>query len=567
MFYQPISLREAVENVNDTWFLPAIQRPYDWGERYKKEEFIYKLFDSIIREYPIGTLILWKTSREIPFRPFHHDYDSEKLTRIMDKGLWGRKDKLLIYDGQQRLQSLYSCLKFTFHNKVLCYNLLFNPNVDKNPKGFKFFKKHEEPEPGYLKLNELYSCNRKQAAEFEDKIINRVKNTVDKWSKKEELMVKNNLKQLWKLFVDMDTKLLSYYPLQRDLNEKEVVDVFIRINTTGMQLSRSEILFSEIKRIQFDFEEQIWDAMLQIKKQTNGFAFNPDNALQILNLLVKGTIRIDPVRVRSSELKDFVNIWNNLESPLKSFFFDFLYREFKINHEKIIKTKNALIPIIDYFYYMRTLYKQKFKDFSVNSVKNMKKFLIYSQLLNWNLQTYIDNFHKIISSACKKSEKQVFPFEKLCNFVKNNGRRKVELSSTNFEDPYHHWFVLKVSLPSREYSFIGDPEERFDPEIDHIFPTTPQSTISVLNKYYQWVVTVWNMQPVKGEINNFKRNNPPKQFFFKYPHYLKDYDFLPTTNLNDKLWLDNNAPEFISARKEKMVNFIQNEYAIHLSDV
>lgn len=101
MFYQPISLREAVENVNDTWYLPAIQRPYDWGERDKKESFIYKLFDSIIREYPIGTLIVWNTGKKIPFRPFHDDYDSEKLPRIMDKGLWSRKDKLLIYDGQR----------------------------------------------------------------------------------------------------------------------------------------------------------------------------------------------------------------------------------------------------------------------------------------------------------------------------------------------------------------------------------------------------------------------------------------------------------------------------------
>ena len=39
MFYQPISIREAVENVNNTWVLPAIQRPFDWGERHKKRVF------------------------------------------------------------------------------------------------------------------------------------------------------------------------------------------------------------------------------------------------------------------------------------------------------------------------------------------------------------------------------------------------------------------------------------------------------------------------------------------------------------------------------------------------
>lgn len=31
MYYEPISIRKAVQNINETWFLPAIQRPYDWG--------------------------------------------------------------------------------------------------------------------------------------------------------------------------------------------------------------------------------------------------------------------------------------------------------------------------------------------------------------------------------------------------------------------------------------------------------------------------------------------------------------------------------------------------------
>jgi len=564
MFYQPISLREAVENVNETWYLPAIQRPYDWGERHKKEEFIYKLFDSIIREYPIGTLIIWKTDKRIPFRPFLNEYHSEKLTKIMDKGVWGRKDKCLIYDGQQRLQSLYSCLKFTFHDKVLCYNLLFDPNSDKKPRGFKFFGKHTEPPAGYIRLNEIYSSKRKQLAEFEDKILSRLRKSIEDLGKKEELIVKNNLKQLWKLLVEQDIKLLSYYPLQKDLDEKEVLDIFKRINTTGMQLTKSEILFSEIKRVQFDFEEKIWEANLKIKKETNGFSFSPDNILQIVFLLVKGTVRVDPERVQESELKDFVRVWSELEFPLRSFFYDFLYREFKITHEKIIKVKLATIPLIVYFYYMKKFYNHKFKNFSATSIRNMKKYLIYSQLLYWDLQAYIDNFHRIIKDVCSKTGVPSFPFQKLRNFVKDYGRRDVNLTSDDLDYPPQRWFVLKVLTPNRAFSFLGDPDERFNPEIDHIFPEIPQNGEKYPQKYYDWVDTVWNLQPVKGEINNIKRRQPPKEFFSKYPQYLKDYDFLPTTNLNDKIWLDKFAPKFIQFRKEKMIKFVQNYYGIKI---
>lgn len=75
---------------------------------------------------------------------------------------------------------------------------------------------------------------------------------------------------------------------------------------------------------------------------------------------------------------------------------------------------------------------------------------------------------------------------------------------------------------------------------------------------------MWNLQPVKGEINNLKRSQPPKEFFSKYPQYLKDYDFLPTTDLNDKKWSDKFAKELIQSRKEKMIKFIRNYYGINL---
>lgn len=562
MFYQPISIREAVDEVNSNWFLPAIQRPYDWGERNKKEQFIYKLFDSIMREYPIGTLIIWKTNEAIPYRHFLEDYDSEMLSKIVDKGLWGKPNKHLVYDGQQRLQSLYSCLKFTFHNKVLCYNLLFDPNSDKRKHGFLFFPKQQDPDTGYIRLNEVYSCNRKEQAEFEDRILERLRKSKNDLTKDQELVARGNIKQLWRMFVDTDIKLLSFYPLHRDLDEVEVLDIFKRINTTGMELTSSEILFSEIKRVQFDFEEQIWDVNSKIKKQTGGFSFGPDNILTTVHLLVKQTVRIDPERIDRSELSKFISTWADLESPLKSFFFDFLFREFKITHEKIVPYKRPLMPIISFFYHSR-LNGYKFKDFSEATISNMKKFFVLSQLLSWDLQGHVDNFHRIIKAECDKSKDCDFPFEKLKKFVENNGKRRYNLNPADFESGYS-WFVLKVLMPDKQYSFLTDPDERFNPEIDHIFPISPDAPPPNYSEYYQWALSIWNMQPVKGEINGYKQNKMPKDFFTEYPIYLKDYNFLPCQSLNDRRWLPENAAVFIQARRDMMIRWFKQNYDIKL---
>ena len=120
MSYLGISVKEAINSINNGvngWFLPAIQRPYVWGSRYENELYICKLFDSILKGYPIGGLIIWNTEEPIPYREFIKDYLPGELPKLVDKGLHGRKDKWLIYDGQQRLQTLYSCLKHTFNEK------------------------------------------------------------------------------------------------------------------------------------------------------------------------------------------------------------------------------------------------------------------------------------------------------------------------------------------------------------------------------------------------------------------------------------------------------------------
>jgi uncharacterized protein with ParB-like and HNH nuclease domain len=47
------------------FWLPNIQRPFVWDE-----DQICRLFDSILREYPISTLLVWKSASEIRRRKF-----------------------------------------------------------------------------------------------------------------------------------------------------------------------------------------------------------------------------------------------------------------------------------------------------------------------------------------------------------------------------------------------------------------------------------------------------------------------------------------------------------------
>lgn len=53
-FQKPITIREAIENIDQNeYLLPAIQRKFVW-----KPQQIELLFDSIMREYPINSLMM-----------------------------------------------------------------------------------------------------------------------------------------------------------------------------------------------------------------------------------------------------------------------------------------------------------------------------------------------------------------------------------------------------------------------------------------------------------------------------------------------------------------------------
>jgi uncharacterized protein with ParB-like and HNH nuclease domain len=299
MSFQPISVREAVEKINDHdrggFFLPAIQRPYVWGSRYEGELYICKLFDSILRGYPIGTLIIWNTPLEIPFREFYTNYNMNELPEIemVDKGCFAKKDKNLIYDGQQRLQTLFSCLRYTLNSKVLTYDLFFDidsKDIDPNETGFHFFEKDSQVEPHYLRMTELFSKNEKEEYDYKDKVMERL----GELSRERKRIIEKNLGELWKVFVTTDKKALAYFPTRQE-DERSVKDIFQRLNTGGVALSQSDLLFSRIKESDYNFESKLQVSAKDIYSLTRkGFFFDAYNILQAVNLLVMGTIRIEP---------------------------------------------------------------------------------------------------------------------------------------------------------------------------------------------------------------------------------------------------------------------------------
>lgn len=534
--------------------------------------YICKLFDSILRGYPIGGLIVWNTDTLIPYREFIKDYVPGEWPKLVDIGLHGRRDKWLVYDGQQRLQTLYSCLKYTFNEKVLIYDLLFDLKSSHDPDetGFLFVPKNTNIDWHFIRMNTLFS---KLPEDEKADYRNSIKALNDRITAKEEAQLERSIDALWDIFVKTDKKSLAYFPVNTT-SSRVVNEIFERLNTGGRALNQADLLFSKIKGdAAFDFEENLQICSKQIYDSTGkGYLFSAYNILQLLNLLIKDSVRIDPDRVRVKELSLFAETWTQVESPLLSFFTDYLWGQFKINNASIVPRQIALLPILVYFYEVFSK-GFLFKHISGSNLQKINQYFIKSQVNDWNLQTYADNFAGIIKKVSSNTQKMFdFPLIEIEAFISKRGQREITVTEERFAG--YLWFSLKVLTPERIYQYEPDMKGRFNPEIDHVFPKKLAGRSA---DHERGVDIIWNMQPTKGEINAYKTNIHPKVFFLDQAvnkngdtiigsKYLSEYDFLFPQLENKKIDFNNpvwDSPiEFIQKRKELMIEFLRTKYAI-----
>lgn len=128
---QSWSISQAVDRLNNSILLPAIQREFVWGS-----DQIIRLFDSLMQDYPIGSFLVWHLNGdaaqdEMKYRFIQHyiedsihpdepEFDqmvhhNEKIRGGDELELPNEQD--LVLDGQQRLTAFFIGLRGTYTEK------------------------------------------------------------------------------------------------------------------------------------------------------------------------------------------------------------------------------------------------------------------------------------------------------------------------------------------------------------------------------------------------------------------------------------------------------------------
>lgn len=559
MSYLGISVREALDRINhpnNGWFLPQVQRQYVWGKRHESEDYVCLLLDSILQGYPIGGVVLWETTTSVPHREFLGDYLPSEIAKIVDDGLFGRQ-KCLVYDGQQRLQTLRSVLRYRYNGRILYFNLLFDRKESQSDDtGFFFKDSNVKPNEFEIKMNTL-SCmasNTDQKLELKDSFIDKIsKEDLDIKSKRK--IIERNFEDLWSAFVEDSKKSIAYYSVKSD-SHSAVNEVFRRLNTGGVALTQMELVLSKVKAVQYDYEEVLHAISAEILANS-GISFSYASIFQFFHFLAKNTIRIDEDRFHEKDVCGIINITKEMlrslgesqySGPLMEVFQHYLRGRFNINNSSIIARWLAIYPILAYLAALfRNNYDWQIIKLTNSNVSCIDKYFVMSQLCDWNTQTMVDSFCQSATIAGEKND--VFPFE-IIKQIAEKKNRKVTIGEDQIASL--PWFSLKVILRNRVFNF---PVNK--PQIDHIFPINLKDQNQA---YKNGVDIVWNMQPIAHDINNFKRARHPIEFFESEvgEKYISEYDFLP--ELNSVIW--DNPLEFVSYRKDKLLKTFRELYGL-----
>ncbi len=104
MNYHSATIAQVLARVNKDLFIPGIQRPFVW-----EPEQIIRLFDSLLRGYPINSFLFWELLPENV-----GDWDIYRFVRDFRQGnlhndradIPPNQAVTLVLDGQQRLTSM-----------------------------------------------------------------------------------------------------------------------------------------------------------------------------------------------------------------------------------------------------------------------------------------------------------------------------------------------------------------------------------------------------------------------------------------------------------------------------
>ncbi len=533
MAYQTaITIKEAVDHIhNNRYLLPAIQREFVW-----RPHQIERLFDSLMRGYPIGSFLFWRvrpeTAENYRFYQFITNYDQRKPHNTAHGAPATVPGLKAVLDGQQRLTALniglYGSGRWklprlwwsnpcAFPERRLYLNLLAPRMENEEELSYKFRLLPPAPDPSCPGHTHLHAQRRSdhehwyrvgdilKVPEAED-LIDVVHDEGLADSREPHKML-NRLHRV----VHSDGIVSAYE--EADQDPERVLNIFVRTNSGGTPLSYSDMLLSMAvaQWDKVDARTEIHALVDKIRGIGGGFSFNHDFVLKACLMLGDSdSIQFKVQNFRQSNIRTLEDQWDRIKTTITTVVE--LASSFGYSGRSLTSV-NALLPIAYHLHHRQ-------QSLDSEDRKTIRYWLIRSLLKRGIWSSGVDNLLVAIRKAMKQeSSHNGFPARAIEEEMRTRGKRLTfdeeelqDLADASYGGrAYNLLFLL--------YDFVDVATNRF--HIDHVFPQalmTParlkQAGVAedCVPEYLDRVNRVGNLQILEGSTNTSKGAKLPSDW-------------------------------------------------------
>ena len=394
---KPRTIQWLVDDLNSgKYFLPSFQRQYVWDE-----DDIKDLIDSIIKNYPIGTIILWKpsTASISEIDPF-----SKPLVDVEETD---HREVFYVIDGQQRLTSLLLLLNNweieRGGDKITC-----NP-ISYNPANKKFYKSTRRG----VDLSKLI----KAFYQFDVDAMSELQKTTPEESY-------NEMK-------DLIIEILIKYPIPICIMEtdredektfRDMAEAFIRVNKYGIRIGNLELMLSflagavggDLKKRIRDLYEDLYRKFEIDLQPVIRFAFS-NFGLKQTQISKVEQFKRNIKRISEYDSSTTTEIFDKCDKAM-NLTVELLRRELGLGNSRLLPSQIPLIPIAKYLYTKGIDSLDGLEDSDVKSIVNWFVLTSFNGYYSSQTDTKLDKDLEIIESA-------YFPWKKLFNNMQDKKAR------------------------------------------------------------------------------------------------------------------------------------------------
>lgn len=557
MSYQTISIKKIVEQIDhNKVFLPALQRKFVWNKKQ-----IELLFDSLMRQYPIGAFLFWrlpkKQAGEYVFYEFLKEYDARRPYNRLKTGTFTHDEIIGVLDGQQRLSSMYIGLMGTHATKIryrrheddtaypakaLYINLFNLPYYVEGDTNKLVIDESKDFEFKFLTQNESENTTRSEAGKNIPVMWFKVGSALE-WEqdydadfimegllescgdnelqqetlKKEKRFVNKALQTLHSRVVD--TALLSYFEVSKgDL--EDVLKIFVRVNSGGTVLNKTDLLFSTIVATWPTGREDIEKLLVNINKKGDGFNFGNEFLMRCCLVLTDLPVHYKVNSFKTSNVKIIQNAWPRIDEALRKMVE--LLIELGFSGETL-SSQNAVLPLAYHIF--------KGGNLDSDSKGDMKLYLMHSlikRVFSNSQESLILALRNIQSKKreCGEYElhKKEFSFDMFANAILPSGK-----SLRVYPSELEQLLYVKKGRTSFHLLSLLSPHLRFHEKTfaqDHIHPYSKfnikdMDEAGISREDQEQVMslrdTLPNLQLLEGHWNSSKNATPVAKWIKQYP--------------------------------------------------